>query len=80
VLNLIKFLRCNSTRGRISIIKECVDNLNNLKLESSLKLDKMEINDEIVYPENVRVIEEKNIKINVKYFLTIFFSFLALSN
>jgi len=66
MLNLIKFLKCNKIQGRISIIKECVENLNSNESEWFLKLDKTELSDEIVYPENVRVvIEEKNIKINV---------------
>jgi hypothetical protein len=66
MLNLIKFLKCNKSNTRISIIKECVEYLNFFKLENSLKFDKHELNDFIVYPENVRVVEEKNIKINVR--------------
>ena len=89
MINLIKFLKCNKTNTRISIIKECVDNLNFFKLEDSLNFDKKEISDMIIYPENVKVVEEKNIKINVRsnfieltslYNLFKSFSFLALNS
>ena len=69
MLNLIKFLKCNKINGRILIIKECVNNLNAYEYEKYLKVEKTEISDEIVYPANVRVIEEKNIKINVNLIL-----------
>jgi hypothetical protein len=69
MLNLIKFLKCNKIKGRILIIKECVNNLNAYEYEKYLKVEKTQISDEIVYPENVRVIEEKNIKINVNLIL-----------
>jgi hypothetical protein len=65
MLNLINFLKCNKSNTRISIIRDCVENINIFKLEDCVKFEKKEISDIIVYPENVRVIEEKNMKINV---------------
>lgn len=67
MLNLIKFLKCNKSKTRLSIIKNCIDKMNIYKHEDYLKFQKQDISDFIVYPEDVRVVEEKNIKINVKY-------------
>ena len=63
--NLIKFLKCNNTQGRISIIKECQDKINTFQIGNSLIFDKKDISNSLNYPDNVRVVEEKNIKINV---------------
>ena len=63
--NFIKFLKCNNTRNRTSIIKECQEKINIFKMEKDLIFDKNEISNILNYPDNVRVIDEKNIKINV---------------
>ncbi len=63
--NLIKFLKCKNTHNRISIIKECQEKINTFKIEKHLIFDKKEISNILNYPDNVRVVEEKNMKINV---------------
>ena len=63
--NLIKFLKCKNIHNRISIIKECKEKINTFKMEKHLTFDKKEISNILNYPDNVRVVEEKNMKINV---------------
>ena len=71
---LINFFKCSNIKQRTRIIEEAYANLENFKY-SIFNIN--DIPDDIIYPEGVKVVCEKDFKNNVNIF---YYSYLVLNN